>query len=94
MTSVPVLSHNTMYREIAQPYMIRFPEIHKLNPVHLTRFIHNITFNITSYSYNVITKYVAPEPEGSSPHSQNPANGPYPEPGESTPHPPPPSQSP
>jgi hypothetical protein len=29
---------------------------------------------------------VAPEPEGSSPHSQQPANGPYPEPGESTPH--------
>jgi hypothetical protein len=28
-----------------------------------------------------------PEPEGSSPHSQQPANGPYPEPGESTPHP-------
>jgi hypothetical protein len=33
---------------------------------------------------------VAPEPEGSSPHSQQPANGPYPEPDESTPHPPPP----
>jgi hypothetical protein len=32
---------------------------------------------------------VAPEPEGSSPHSQQPANGPYPEPAESTPHPPP-----
>jgi hypothetical protein len=31
---------------------------------------------------------VAPEPEGSSPHSQQPANGPYPEPAESTPHPP------
>jgi hypothetical protein len=31
---------------------------------------------------------VAPEPEGSSPHWQQPANGPYPEPGESTPHPP------
>jgi hypothetical protein len=25
---------------------------------------------------------VAPEPEGSSPHSQEPANDPYPEPGE------------
>jgi hypothetical protein len=34
------------------------------------------------------TNSVAPEPEGSSPHSQQPANGPYPEPGESTPHPP------
>jgi hypothetical protein len=31
---------------------------------------------------------VAPEPEGSSPYSQEPANGPYPEPGESTPNPP------
>jgi hypothetical protein len=31
---------------------------------------------------------VAPEPEGSSPHSQQPANVSYPEPGESTPHPP------
>jgi hypothetical protein len=30
------------------------------------------------------TDSVAPEPEGSSPHSQQPANGPYPEPGEST----------
>jgi hypothetical protein len=35
-----------------------------------------------------LTNSVAPEPEGSSPHSQQPANGPYPEPGESTPHPP------
>jgi hypothetical protein len=34
------------------------------------------------------TNSVAPEPEGSSPHSQQPANGPYPEPRESTPHPP------
>jgi hypothetical protein len=30
---------------------------------------------------------MAPDPEGSSPHSQQPANGPYPETGESTPHP-------
>jgi hypothetical protein len=30
---------------------------------------------------------MAPEPEGSSPHSQQPANDPYPEAGESTPHP-------
>jgi hypothetical protein len=28
-----------------------------------------------------------PEPEGSSPHSQQPASDPYPQPGESTPHP-------
>jgi hypothetical protein len=34
-----------------------------------------------------ITNSVAPEPEGSSPHSQQPANGPYPDPSESTPHP-------
>jgi hypothetical protein len=30
---------------------------------------------------------VAPEDEGTSPRSQQPANGPYAEPGESTPHP-------
>jgi hypothetical protein len=30
---------------------------------------------------------VAPEPEGSSPHSRQPTNGPYPESGESTPPP-------
>jgi hypothetical protein len=31
---------------------------------------------------------VVPELEDSSPHSQQPANDPYPEPGESIPHPP------
>jgi hypothetical protein len=31
---------------------------------------------------------MAPEPEGSSLYSQEPATGPYPEPTESTPHPP------
>jgi hypothetical protein len=36
----------------------------------------------------LITNSVAPEPKGSSPHSQQPANDPYPEPGESNPHPP------
>jgi hypothetical protein len=35
----------------------------------------------------MVTKSVVPEPEGSSPHSWEPATGPYPEPGESTPHP-------
>jgi hypothetical protein len=44
-----------------------------------------------TYSHDLLTNSVAPEPEGSSPHSQQPANGPYPEPGES---PPPPNQSP
>jgi hypothetical protein len=34
------------------------------------------------------TNSVAPQPEGSSPHSQQPATDPYPEPDESTPHPP------
>jgi hypothetical protein len=38
-----------------------------------------------------LTNCVAPGPEGSSPHSQEPATGPYPEPGGSTPHPPPPT---
>jgi hypothetical protein len=37
---------------------------------------------------SLTTNSVVPEPEGSSPHSQQPANNPYPEPGESTPHPP------
>jgi hypothetical protein len=37
----------------------------------------------------ILSNSVVPEPEGSSPHLQQPANGPYPEPGESTPHPPP-----
>jgi hypothetical protein len=35
-----------------------------------------------------LTKSVAPEPESSSPHSQQPTTSPYPESGESTPHPP------
>jgi hypothetical protein len=34
-----------------------------------------------------ITNSVAQEPEGPSPHSQQPATGPYPEPAESNPHP-------
>jgi hypothetical protein len=34
-----------------------------------------------------LTHSVAPEPEGSSPHSQQPTTSPYPEPGECTPHP-------
>jgi hypothetical protein len=41
-------------------------------------------------SINTLTKQptnsVAPQPEGSSPHSQQPASGPYPQPVESTPH--------
>jgi hypothetical protein len=45
------------------------------------------------YTSTTLTNSVAPEPEGSSPHSQQPVNDPYPEPGESTPHPPP-NQSP
>jgi hypothetical protein len=36
----------------------------------------SVIFFLTSNS-------VVPEPEGSSPHSQQPANGPYPEPAES-----------
>jgi hypothetical protein len=42
---------------------------------------------------NKVSKSVAPESEGSSPHSREPATGPYPEPGEFIPHPWP-SQSP
>jgi hypothetical protein len=35
-----------------------------------------------------VTNSVAQEPSGSSPHSHQPATGPYPEPVESNPHPP------
>jgi hypothetical protein len=41
---------------------------------------------------NYLSNSVAQEPEGSSPHSPQPATGPCPEPVESNPHPP--SQSP
>jgi hypothetical protein len=34
-----------------------------------------------------LTNSVAPEPEGSSPHSRQSTDSPYPEPGESTQHP-------
>jgi hypothetical protein len=44
-------------------------------------------FTCIKSEVKVRTNSVAPEPEGSSPHSQQPANGPYPEPGESNPHP-------
>jgi hypothetical protein len=37
-------------------------------------------------TYSVVTNSEAPEPECSSPHSQQPASDPYPEQGESTPH--------
>jgi hypothetical protein len=52
----------------------------------------NLFIHLTSLKHyckpNSLTHSVVLEPEGSSPHSQQPANGPYPEPGESTPHPP------
>jgi hypothetical protein len=38
-------------------------------------------------NFKVLTNCVAQEPEGSSPHSQQPATGPCPEPVESNPHP-------
>jgi len=38
--------------------------------------------------HDYLTNYMVPEPEGSSPHSQQPATGPYPAPVESTPEPP------
>jgi hypothetical protein len=40
------------------------------------------------YAKSKLTNSVAQEPEGSSPHSQQPAAGPCPEPVESNPHPP------
>jgi hypothetical protein len=44
--------------------------------------------NNLKVSYSQLTNSVTPETEGSSPHSQQPANDPCPEPGESTTHPP------
>jgi hypothetical protein len=45
-------------------------------------------WQLPSESLPVITNSVAQEPEGSSPHSQQPATGTYLEPVESNPHPP------
>jgi hypothetical protein len=48
---------------------------------------YNMTY-FTIISTMSLTNSVAQEPEGSSPHSQQPATGPCPEPVESNPHPP------
>jgi hypothetical protein len=53
-----------------------------------TTFVLFIYWYIRPRDVRWLTNSVAPDPEGSSLHSQQPANGPYPEPGESTPHPP------
>jgi hypothetical protein len=47
--------------------------------------IHSFTTNL---KYLTLTISVAPEQEGSSPHSQQPASGPYPERSECTSYPP------
>jgi hypothetical protein len=61
------------------------------------RVIYNATTLVwvlkSGTDFRLYTNSVAPEPEGSSPHSQNPATGPNPEQGESTPHAPPPHSS-
>jgi hypothetical protein len=51
-------------------------------------FLLSLSLSIFIYIYNSVVQ----EPEGSSPHSQQPATGPCPETVESNPHPP--SQSP
>jgi hypothetical protein len=62
--------------------------LHKL--IHVSNTVHNTSVELYWKSLtSPLTNSVAPEPEDSSPHSQQPANGPYPEPGESTPPPPP-----
>jgi hypothetical protein len=48
------------------------------------RFFNIRPFNVVCCDQ--LTNSVAPEPEVSSPHSQQPASDPYPEPVESTPH--------
>jgi hypothetical protein len=63
--------------------------------VHITITAHaSIWIVVTTFTTNWnklgnvrVTNSVAPETKGSSPHSQQPANDPYPEPDESTPHP-------
>jgi hypothetical protein len=49
----------------------------------------HIINNIQKVKMYRLTKSVTPGPEGSSPHSPEPATSPHPEPGESTPHTPP-----
>jgi hypothetical protein len=47
----------------------------------------HLMWEIRLYTHTELTNSVAPEPEDSSTHSQQPADGPDPEPGESSPHP-------
>jgi hypothetical protein len=79
-----ILRSNQSFRKLRNysPFRIRKvpPPISVLSHVHLVRTLYSISVRLTNS--------VAPESEGSSPHSQQPANGPYPEPRESTPHPP------
>jgi hypothetical protein len=59
----------------------------------ISRLFSLIHSNLTTFSVNPVTNSVAPEPEGSSSHPREPADGPCRQPDESTPHTPPPSQS-
>jgi hypothetical protein len=72
---------------------------HKPNAFQPTCWQSSVVKNTNTYIYIWFNKFffllttsVAKEPEGSSPHSQQPATGPCPEPVVSNPHPP--SQSP
>jgi hypothetical protein len=56
------------------------------------RHAHTVLPSISTLWSLKLTNYMAQEPEGSSPHSQQPATGPCPETVKSNPHPP--SQSP
>jgi hypothetical protein len=68
-----------MFTELNKKYLLLTVVFWVVTPCSL---VHS---NLNSSSLLSVTNSVAPEPEGSSPHSPEPATDPYPEPGESTP---------
>jgi hypothetical protein len=76
----------TRYTEWSFSWLPSFPLTEYLNTDYncFVPSVSNSYHRTTRHSE--LTNSMAPEPEGSSPHSQQPPNGPYPEPGESTPH--------
>jgi hypothetical protein len=54
--------------------------------VRMLRFADHVAYIKETRDVQTLSNSVALQPEGSSPHSQEPATSPYPEPVESTPH--------
>jgi hypothetical protein len=81
-----------MYRRIAEGPRQATSNLDK-NRLHVTLYSNEVPSqkgSLCLYYLPVVcsdTNSVAPEPEGLPPHSQQPANDPYPEPGESNPSP-------